>query len=173
MYVLESSTGGVAPVPFTGDVVRIDPNGARTVLANGLLFPTAMTFGADGSLYVSNFGFGGPAGAGQIVRIDVARLGHAPAALMASFSTNIANATSGGEVAGVDQSTARAERSSEFGHIVSPDFFGAPVDGSTAISRPKTGGDGAGDLSEMARWRGATGPLPSVTTEDHADWALV
>jgi osmotically-inducible protein OsmY len=31
-----------------------------------------MTFGPDGALYVSNFGFGAPPGAGQIVRIEVA-----------------------------------------------------------------------------------------------------
>jgi hypothetical protein len=30
-----------------------------------------MTFGPDGQLYVSNFGFGFPPGAGQIVRIEV------------------------------------------------------------------------------------------------------
>ena len=37
-----------------------------------LVFPTAMTFGPDGALYVSNFGFGvPPIGLGQIVRIDV------------------------------------------------------------------------------------------------------
>src|SRR5262249_4401418 len=47
MYVLESSTGGVAPVPFTGDVLRIDTHGNRTVLTppGALMFPTAMTFG--------------------------------------------------------------------------------------------------------------------------------
>ena len=32
--------------------------------------PTAMTFGPDGALYVSNFGFGAPVrGSGQIVRL--------------------------------------------------------------------------------------------------------
>jgi sugar lactone lactonase YvrE len=71
-YVLESSTGGVAPIPETGDVLRINADGTRTVLADGLTFPTAMRFGPDGNLYVSNFGFGIP-GAGQIVRIDVPR----------------------------------------------------------------------------------------------------
>jgi hypothetical protein len=71
MYVLESSTGGVAPIPQSGDVLRIDTHGNRTVIAAGLMFPTAMTFGPDGKLYVSNFGFGGPPGAGQIVRIEV------------------------------------------------------------------------------------------------------
>jgi hypothetical protein len=30
-----------------------------------------MTLGPDGALYVSNLGFGGPPGAGQILRITV------------------------------------------------------------------------------------------------------
>jgi hypothetical protein len=32
----------------------------RDVIATGLFLPTAMTFGPDGALYVSNFGFGVP-----------------------------------------------------------------------------------------------------------------
>src|SRR5262249_55072107 len=72
MYALESSTGGVAPIPGTGDVVRIDGDGTRTVIADGLTVPTAMTYGPDGALYVSNLGFGAPPGFGQVVRIDLA-----------------------------------------------------------------------------------------------------
>jgi hypothetical protein len=45
--------------------------GARTVIASGLAFPTGLAFGPDGALYVSNFGFGFPAGAGQIMRITL------------------------------------------------------------------------------------------------------
>jgi sugar lactone lactonase YvrE len=75
MYVLESSTGGMAPIPGTGDVLRFNDDGTRTVLADGLTFPTAMRFGPDGNLYVSNIGFGIP-GAGQIVRIDLPRALH-------------------------------------------------------------------------------------------------
>jgi hypothetical protein len=73
MYALESSTGGVAPIPGTGDVVRIDDGGTRTVIADGLMVPTAMTFGPDGNLYVSNIGFGAPPGLGQVVRIDLSQ----------------------------------------------------------------------------------------------------
>jgi len=71
LYALESMTKpGFTPDNLgTGKVIRIDPNGSQTVIATGLTFPTAMTFGPDGALYVSNFGFGPPFG--QIVRIEV------------------------------------------------------------------------------------------------------
>jgi hypothetical protein len=71
MYALETTTAEGNPMPFTGKVVRATPSGRLVEIATGLSFPTAMTFGPDGDLYVSNFGFGFPAGAGQIVRIDV------------------------------------------------------------------------------------------------------
>jgi len=50
--------------------VRIDGSGRTRTIASGLSFPTAMTFGPDGALYVSNLGFAGP-GAGQILRVEV------------------------------------------------------------------------------------------------------
>ena len=75
LYVLESMTAPGFPGPGqvgTGKVVRIDPSGAQTVIATGLSFPSAMTLGPDGAVYVSNFGFGvPPTGAGQILRITV------------------------------------------------------------------------------------------------------
>ena len=72
MYVLENTTGNPFPTPNTGDVVRIDHSGNRTVIASGLFLPTAMTFGPDGALYVSNVGFGPPpVGMGEILRITV------------------------------------------------------------------------------------------------------
>jgi hypothetical protein len=44
----------------------------HTVIASGLTFPTAMTFGPDSALYVSNVGFGFPSdGEGQILKITV------------------------------------------------------------------------------------------------------
>jgi DNA-binding beta-propeller fold protein YncE len=52
-------------------VVRLNASGGWDTIASGLNFPTAMTFGPDGKLYVSNCGFLCPAGAGQVVRIDV------------------------------------------------------------------------------------------------------
>jgi hypothetical protein len=77
LYVLESMTNPGFPGPSelgAGNVVQIDPSGKRTVIATGLSFPTAMTLGPDGALYVSNLGFGGPTpGLGQIVRITIPR----------------------------------------------------------------------------------------------------
>jgi hypothetical protein len=41
-----------------------------TEIATGLSLPTAMTFGPDGNLYVSNLGFGPPpVGAGQVLKV--------------------------------------------------------------------------------------------------------
>jgi len=72
MYVLETSTAPNGPVPFTGDIVRIDPDGTQHRFASGLFFPTGMTLGPDGNLYVSNVGFGPPAaGLGQIFGTDI------------------------------------------------------------------------------------------------------
>ncbi|MEO5719499.1 MAG: ScyD/ScyE family protein [Chthoniobacterales bacterium] len=72
LYVLENTTGNPFPTPFTGDIIRLNKNGTRDVIATGLFLPTAMTFGPDGKLYVSNVGFGPPPnGLGQILKIDV------------------------------------------------------------------------------------------------------
>ncbi len=74
LYVLENTTGNgnQFPTPGTGKVIRIDPSGNRTLIASGLFLPTAMTFGPDGALYVSNVGFGPPPnGLGQVLRITV------------------------------------------------------------------------------------------------------
>jgi hypothetical protein len=71
MYVLENTTVAGMPTPFTGKVVRVKDNGVEEI-ATGLFLPSAMTFGPDGALYVSNVGFGPPAsGGGQVVRITV------------------------------------------------------------------------------------------------------
>lgn len=74
LYALETSAGGSpdAPIiPGTGRVVRLADDGSWEVIATELVFPTGMAFGDDGMLYVSNFGFGFPPGAGQVVMVDV------------------------------------------------------------------------------------------------------
>jgi hypothetical protein len=70
MYVLEASHANGFPTPETGRVVRINADGTRTVIVDGLFFPTAMRFGPDGKLYISNKGFGPPQ-PGEILQVDV------------------------------------------------------------------------------------------------------
>jgi hypothetical protein len=70
LYVLESSTANGYPAPLTGDVVRLDKHGRRTVIVNHLFLPTGITIGPDGRLYISNHGFG-PPGMGEILRVDL------------------------------------------------------------------------------------------------------
>jgi hypothetical protein len=77
-YLLEMTKGGGFPVPGTGRVVRINFDGTRDVIVKGLFLPTAMRFGPDGRLYISNKGFGPPQ-PGEILRVDVP--GMTPAAV--------------------------------------------------------------------------------------------
>jgi len=72
IYVLETTTASGPPTPGTGQVLRVARSRALETIAEGLTFPTAMTFGPDGQLYVSNYGFGFGPGQGQVVRIEVA-----------------------------------------------------------------------------------------------------
>jgi hypothetical protein len=72
LYVLENTTGNPFPTANTGKVLRIDGRRTYTEIATGLSLPTAMTFGPDGNLYVSNVGFGPPPiGLGQVVKITI------------------------------------------------------------------------------------------------------
>lgn len=75
MYALETATKPGAPDPTnfgTGMIVKVSSSGGLETIASGLTFPTAMTFGPDGNLYVSQIGFGVPGGgAGQIVKVTV------------------------------------------------------------------------------------------------------
>ena len=74
LYVLESLTLAGFPSPAqagSGTIVRVNRDGDVETIATGLSFPTAMTFGPDRNLYVSNFGYASPTGAGQIVRINL------------------------------------------------------------------------------------------------------
>ena len=70
--MLETSNHAGLPAPGNGDIVRISRSGARTTIVTGLTFPTGMTTGPDGNLWVSNQGFGPlTPGFGQILRINV------------------------------------------------------------------------------------------------------
>ncbi len=70
LYALELSTDPGIPSTDTGTgkVVRLDGTGAVKDVVTGLTLPTAMTFGPDGDLYVSNFG-AALSGAGEIIQI--------------------------------------------------------------------------------------------------------
>ena len=71
MYVLEMSADNPVPTFGTGRVTRVDRGGKREIIADGLIFPTGMTLGPDGNLYVSNFGFGGGPGNGSVMKIEL------------------------------------------------------------------------------------------------------
>ncbi len=58
-------------LPSGGEVRRVDPGGTTTVIVSGLMFPTGMTFGPDGALYVSNYGNESNDGQGQIIRVVI------------------------------------------------------------------------------------------------------
>src|SRR5205823_2203790 len=71
LYALEMSTTPGGPTPGTGAIVRVRAGRPAEIVASGLVFPTGMTVGPDGAFYVSEQGFGFPAGAGRILRIAV------------------------------------------------------------------------------------------------------
>lgn len=75
VYALEAFTGFYAPAPpvaNSGMVVRLEQNGTWTPVVTGLSFPTAMTFGANNTLYISNKGFGQPTNtSGEIVKAQI------------------------------------------------------------------------------------------------------
>jgi outer membrane protein assembly factor BamB len=74
LYALEMGNGQGSgfPDPGAGRVVRVGKHGDLDVIVDGLTFPTGMTFGPDGRLYVSNRGFDiPPNGTGEILAVDV------------------------------------------------------------------------------------------------------
>lgn len=71
MYVLETTTENQYPTPGAGRVVRINPDGSKDVIATGFSNPTSMAYGPDGNLYVLNWGFGGSAGEGEVLKVTL------------------------------------------------------------------------------------------------------
>jgi hypothetical protein len=69
LYALEMSTTAGGPTPGSGQIVRVRAGHPAEVIVSGLVFPTGMTIGHDGAFYVSENGFGFPAGEGRIVKI--------------------------------------------------------------------------------------------------------
>jgi hypothetical protein len=71
LYALEMSTHAGGPVPGTGAIVRVRAGHVAQTIVSNLTFPTGMAIGRDGAFYVTENGFGFPAGAGRIDKITV------------------------------------------------------------------------------------------------------
>jgi glucose/arabinose dehydrogenase len=69
LYALETSTAADNPLPGSGKIVRVSDSGELTDVLTGLSFPTAITAGPDGALYVSEFGYGDDPTAGRILQV--------------------------------------------------------------------------------------------------------
>lgn len=70
LYALEMSATAGFPTPGSGQIVRVTPDGVDVVYS-GLILPTGMAIGPDGSFYVTDHGFGFGAGAGRVLKITV------------------------------------------------------------------------------------------------------
>ena len=71
LYALETSTVAGLPAPGTGAIVRVRRHGPPETVVSGLTLPTGRTIGPDGAFYVSEQGFGFPAGAGRVLRVEL------------------------------------------------------------------------------------------------------
>jgi len=79
LYVLQLGNGlaapGGPPLAFPGQLLRVDPDGARSVIYANLYYPGGLALGPDGVAYVTNFGIvPGPVPSafpdgGQVLRI--------------------------------------------------------------------------------------------------------
>ncbi len=69
IYALEMTSSGATSSDLGGSVIHIPASGQRVTLADqGLIQPTGITTGSDGSVYVSNYGL--TPGYGQVVKIS-------------------------------------------------------------------------------------------------------
>ena len=68
-YAAEFSAEKLRYVAFGGEVQRVKPDGTTQPVVTGLVFPTALIFGPDGALYVTNYGNEANDGQGQVLRI--------------------------------------------------------------------------------------------------------
>jgi hypothetical protein len=67
IYAVEYASSPVF-IGGPGLLVRIAPDGTRSVVTSALNHPTSVVYGRDGALYVS--GNGGAAGTGEVLRIE-------------------------------------------------------------------------------------------------------
>jgi sugar lactone lactonase YvrE len=68
LYVVEHATGGLFFPPNTGQLSRVNPDCTRNTLLVGLDRPTSVAIGADGAIYVTNYGV--TPGIGEVLRIE-------------------------------------------------------------------------------------------------------
>lgn len=68
-YAAQFSAQQLRYVPFGGEVLRLKADGSTEPVVTNLVFPTSMTFGPDGALYVTNYGNESNDGQGQILRV--------------------------------------------------------------------------------------------------------
>ncbi|MBN4005788.1 ScyD/ScyE family protein [Nostoc sp. LPT] len=70
LYALQYANQSAWKGNFDGSVIKIAPNGTRTILlsGNGLESPSALTIGSDGAVYVTNRG--DRPGLGQVLKIE-------------------------------------------------------------------------------------------------------
>lgn len=68
-YAAEFSPEQKRYIAFGGEVQRVLPDGSVEPVVTNLVFPTAMTFGPDGALYVTNYGNESNDGQGQVLRV--------------------------------------------------------------------------------------------------------
>jgi plastocyanin/sugar lactone lactonase YvrE len=73
MYVLQYAAHFNAKklryIANTGGLFRIDKDGSAHAIVTNLMFPTAMTFGKDGAIYLSDFGNEANFGEGVLLRV--------------------------------------------------------------------------------------------------------
>lgn len=69
MYVLQSPVF----VPGTGSLVRVEPDGQLQTVAADLVFPSGLTRGPDGAMYISECGYHCAPGEGRVLRVAVDR----------------------------------------------------------------------------------------------------
>ena len=55
IYVLEVDSNGITTPGGSGEIIRIKPGGQRDTIFSGLVMPTGLEIGANGTLYVTNF----------------------------------------------------------------------------------------------------------------------
>ncbi|HET9017601.1 MAG TPA: ScyD/ScyE family protein [Thermomicrobiaceae bacterium] len=68
-YAAQFSPQLLRYIPFGGEVLRVNADGTTSPVVTNLVFPTAMAFGPDGALYVTNYGNDSNLGQGQVLRV--------------------------------------------------------------------------------------------------------